>query len=139
MSDITTNIQQLKDLVAAFVEERSWNQFIRPKNLSMSIAIEAAELMELLQWTDGTDTADIPDERVREELADVVIYCLSLANSTGIDLSTAIREKVVANAKKYPVNRYMGDININKTCHYMQETRPDLKKMFYVFRFHVVC
>ncbi|AGL03482.1 nucleotide pyrophosphohydrolase [Desulfoscipio gibsoniae] len=108
MSDVTTNIQQLKDLVDNFVEERRWKQFHSPKNLSMSIAIEAAELMELFQWIDGTDTAGIPHERVREELADVVIYCLSLANATGIDLSTAIREKVMVNAKKYPINRYRG-------------------------------
>ncbi|TYO94423.1 nucleotide pyrophosphohydrolase [Desulfallas thermosapovorans] len=108
MSDANTNIQQLKDLVAAFVEERRWSQFHSPKNLSMSIAIEAAELMELFQWDDGTGNADIPRERVREELADVVIYCLSLANATGIDLSKAIQDKVVANAQKYPVDRYLG-------------------------------
>lgn len=108
MSDTTTNIQQLKDLVAGFVEERRWNRFHSPKNLSMSIAIEAAELMELFQWTDGTDTADIPMGRVREELADVIIYCLSLANATGIDLAEAVQDKVAANAQKYPAEKHTG-------------------------------
>lgn len=108
MSDITTNIQALKDLVATFVDERNWNQFHSPKNLSMSIAIEAAELMELFQWTDSADSTNMPLERVREELADVVIYCLALANATGIDLADAIREKVKANTRKYPVERFKG-------------------------------
>jgi NTP pyrophosphatase (non-canonical NTP hydrolase) len=71
MTDATTNIQQLKDFVATFVEDGL---------LNMSIAIE---------------TADMPHELVREELAGIVIYCLTLANTTGIDLSSAIREKVV--------------------------------------------
>ena len=64
--------------------------------------------MELFQWTDGNDTADIPMQRVQEELADVVIYCLSLANATGIDLASAIKNKVKANANKYPVERFKG-------------------------------
>jgi len=108
MTDKSINIQQLKDLVAGFVKERDWNQFHSPKNLSMSIAIEAAELMELFQWTNATDTSDVPIGRLREELADVVIYCLSLANATGIDLAEAVRDKVSANARKYPVEKYAG-------------------------------
>lgn len=106
MSDKFVTVEELRDLVAAFVEARHWNQFHSPKNLSMSIAIEAAELMELFQWTD--DTADVPVEQLREELADVVIYCLSLANATGIDLATAVRDKVKANTRKYPVERFRG-------------------------------
>jgi len=90
------------------VEERQWKQFHTPKNLSMSIAIEAAELMELFQWTDQKVSDDVPTERVREELADVVIYCLSMANATRIDLATAIKDKVTANAQKYPVEKFKG-------------------------------
>ncbi|MBF7081693.1 nucleotide pyrophosphohydrolase [Desulfallas sp. Bu1-1] len=108
MSDKTTNIQELKDIVAAFVEERQWNQFHSPKNLSMSIAIEAAELMELFQWSNEGDIDDISMNRVREELADVVIYCLSMANALELDLTTAVKAKVIANAKKYPVDRFKG-------------------------------
>jgi NTP pyrophosphatase (non-canonical NTP hydrolase) len=108
MSDITTNIHELKELVANFVEERSWNQFHSPKNLSMSIAIEAAELMELFQWATSNDFKEVPIDRIREELADVVIYCLSMANALDIDITTAVKNKVIANARKYPIERYKG-------------------------------
>jgi len=107
--DRTTTIQELKDLVAAFVDERNWSQFHSPKNLSMSIAIEAAELMELFQWPDPGEPLDRQQkDRLKEELADVVIYCLSLANATGTDLSAAVRDKVSCNAVKYPVEKYRG-------------------------------
>jgi len=109
LSDTTTIIQTLKNLVASFIEERRWNQFHSPKNLSMSIAIEAAELMELFQWTAGSDTEDIPMGQVREELADVVIYCISLANALDIDIATAVRDKVKINAQKYPVEKFQGN------------------------------
>lgn len=109
MLDKTTTVQELKDLVGAFVEERNWNQFHSPKNLSMSIAIEAAELMELFQWSEPiTLLEESQEDRLREELADVVIYCLSLANAAGIDLAAAVRDKVAVNADKYPVERCLG-------------------------------
>lgn len=87
---------------------KPWNQFHSPKNLSMSIAIEATELMELFQWSNEGDIDDISMNRVREELADVVIYCLSMANALELDLTTAVKAKVIANAKKYPVDRFKG-------------------------------
>lgn len=107
--DKTTTLQEIKDLVAAFVDERNWSQFHSPKNLSMSIAIEAAELMELFQWSGAGEPLDEQQtDRLNEELADVVIYCLSLVNATGMDLSTAVRNKVARNAGKYPVEKYLG-------------------------------
>lgn len=107
MSDKTTTIQSLKEFVATFAEERDWKQFHSPKNLSMSIAIEAAELMEIFQWSNGgMDNKNI--EKVQEELADVLIYCLYMAHTTGIDLAVAIKNKVAANALKYPVEKYKG-------------------------------
>ncbi|OPY62254.1 MAG: MazG-like family protein [Pelotomaculum sp. PtaU1.Bin065] len=106
-SDKKTTIQNLKDLVASFVQERDWEQFHSLKSLSMSIAIEAAELMEIFQWSDkGSDDENI--EKVKEELSDVIIYCLCVANKTGIDLATVIKNKVAANALKYPVEKYIG-------------------------------
>ena len=108
MSDKITVIQELKQLVVDFVEARDWSQFHTPKNLSMSIAIEAAELMELFQWSDGLSSEKEHLDRVREELADVVIYCLSMANATGIDLSDAVRNKVTDNENKYPVKLFKG-------------------------------
>lgn len=106
--DAETSMQELKDLLLAFVEERCWQQFHTPKNLAMSIAIEAAELMELFQWSEEADLGPEVKARVEEELADVVIYCLSMANAAGIDLAGAIRQKVKRNAQKYPVERFRG-------------------------------
>lgn len=108
MNDNFTSLEELRNLVASFVEERRWQQFHTPKNLSMSIAIEAAELMELFQWSDEMEVDEENLSRVKEEVADVIIYCLALANALDIDLSRAVRDKVAANAVKYPVERYKG-------------------------------
>jgi len=108
MDDNFTSLEELRNLVASFVEERRWQQFHTPKNLSMSVAIEAAELMELFQWSDGVEVNEEKLARVEEEVADVVIYCLALANTLGIDLSRAVRDKVAANAAKYPAEEYKG-------------------------------
>jgi NTP pyrophosphatase (non-canonical NTP hydrolase) len=107
MTDQTTTISELKDLLARFVAERDWEQFHNPKNLSMSIAIEAAELMEHFQWvrTDELDSL-MQEESLRadvgEELSDIVAFILSLANVLKIDLSDAFQAKMVKNAQKYP-------------------------------------
>lgn len=106
--DRNTSVQELKNLIGDFVEERRWRQFHTPKNLAMSVAIEAAELMELFQWENEVELGPELLARVEEELADVFIYCLSLANAAGIDLSRAVRQKVLLNAKKYPVERFLG-------------------------------
>lgn len=107
MTDQITNIQQLKDKVAKFVAERNWNQFHNPKNLSMSIAIEASELMEIFQWMSMEESWDINNSsestHLREELSDVIIYCLSLANQLDIDVATAIEDKIKKNGIKYPL------------------------------------
>src|SRR5262245_16453828 len=105
--DDTTTIGELKALVESFVSERSWVKFHKPKSLAMSVAIEAAELMELFQWaTESEAEASLKDRFHRkaatDELADVVIYCLAFANRTGIDLATAVTQKVRKNARRYP-------------------------------------
>jgi NTP pyrophosphatase (non-canonical NTP hydrolase) len=111
MSDSTTTIADLRNLIQQFVSERNWEQFHTPKNLAMSISIEAAELMELFQWTDAEESARriaVEPQRTRlaEELADVLCYALSLANATGLDLSEAIRAKLVKNRAKYPADEF---------------------------------
>lgn len=107
MTDKLTNIQQLKDKVAKFVHERNWNQFHSPKNLAMSIAIEASELMEIFQWLSTEEAWDINNSsestHLKEELSDVIIYCLSLANQLDIDVTTAIEDKIRKNGIKYPL------------------------------------
>lgn len=109
MADADTPVQELRDLVAAFVAEREWERFHTPKNLAMAIAVEAAELMELFQWADGREPLDgARRASLEQELADVVIYCLAMANAAGVDLADAVRRKVEANARKYPVDLYRG-------------------------------
>ena len=113
MSDSTTTVAELKQLVADFVARRDWRRFHAPKNLSMSLAIEAAELMEHFQWISPEQSrrmAEIPDRlaAVGDELADVLCYALAMANELGLDLSTAIRGKIAKNELKYPVEEYRG-------------------------------
>ena len=106
-------VSQLKEEVNRFVSERDWEQFHSPKNLSMSIAIEAAELMEHFQWVTVPEarllTRD-PEkyDEVIQEVADIAIYILSLCHSLNIDLSEAIGKKLKLNRKKYPMEEYWG-------------------------------
>ena len=111
---------ELREIVRQFVEERDWQQFHSPKNLSMSLAIEAAELMEHFQWIDIAESRRIGDDpaklaEVRDEIADVLCYLLALANELGVDLSTAIRDKMVKNAAKYPAELSRGRYDPPKT------------------------
>ncbi len=113
MADSTTTLAELRKLVADFVEKRDWNQFHSPKNLSMSLAIEAAELMEHFQWLTLDESRAIADQpqklaEVADELADVLCYALALANELQIDLAAAIRAKMQKNAQKYPAEKYRG-------------------------------
>lgn len=108
MNDTATCIQQLKNLVADFVRARNWEQFHTPKNLAMSIAIEAAELMEIFQWQQENSAEPEDARRIEEELADVVIYSLTMANRMNIDLSSVIADKIEKNSHKYPQDRYYG-------------------------------
>jgi dCTP diphosphatase len=112
-TDAYITFSALRKAVAAFVDARDWQPFHSPKNLSMSIAIEAAELMERFQWltTEEAQTAvDDPAERaaVADELADIVIYCLSLSNALGLDVSSAVLSKLETNEHRYPANEFRG-------------------------------
>ena len=113
MTDATTTIEMLKKKMADFIAERNWQKFHDPKNLSASIAIEAAELMEHFQWLRSEDLSAIAHNTVamaeiREELADITCYVLSFANALNIDLSQAVEAKMEKNAKKYPADQYRG-------------------------------
>lgn len=108
MNDKNTNIQEIKSKIAKFVEDRNWGEAHSPKNLSMSITIEASELMEIFQWVSTEDAWNIcsTDEftHLKEELADVMIYCLSLANQLDIDVTALIEDKIKKNGVKYPID-----------------------------------
>jgi NTP pyrophosphatase (non-canonical NTP hydrolase) len=101
-----TGIQQA---VRQFRDARDWRQFHSPKNLSMSIAIEAAELMEHFQWLTTAEAALLPQQdseakqAIAEELADVLIYCFSLADVLEYDIADIIFDKLAKNERKYPV------------------------------------
>jgi NTP pyrophosphatase (non-canonical NTP hydrolase) len=111
-TDESTTIAALRELVRRFVDERDWQQFHAPKNLSMALAIEAAELMEHFQWISVDASRELHDRMKRaavsEELADILAYTLALANALEIDLATALREKMQKNALKYPADEYRG-------------------------------
>ncbi|MCL7455456.1 MAG: nucleotide pyrophosphohydrolase [Anaerolineae bacterium] len=112
-TDARTTISALREAVAAFVDARDWQPFHSPKNLSMSIAIEAAELMERFQWLtteEARATTQDPAERaaVADELADIVIYCLSLSNALDLDLSSAVLGKLQTNEHRYPADEFRG-------------------------------
>jgi dCTP diphosphatase len=97
--------------IRKFRDDRDWKQFHNPKDLAVSISIEAAELLELFQWKAGEESARFAAdnrERVSEEIADVAIYLVELADITGIDLAKAIDAKLEKNAKKYPVDKSRG-------------------------------
>jgi dCTP diphosphatase len=113
MPDSTTTIHDLRERMRDFVAERDWEQFHDLKNLSMAIAVEAAELMEIFRWVDGRAAnaiAGTPEgqEAVRHEVADVLLLLLSFANAAGIDLSEAAAEKLAINRNRYPVNESRG-------------------------------
>ncbi len=109
-----TSIVAIQQAVRHFRDARDWRRFHSPKNLSMSIAIEAAELMEHFQWLTTAQAATLVqadiDARnaITEELADVLIYCLSLADILDCDVAQIIYDKLAKNEKKYPVDAYRG-------------------------------
>ena len=112
-TDADTTVGDLCQAVAGFVDAREWRPFHSPKNLSMSIAIEAAELMERFQWLTNDEAQSAvqdPTERaaVADELADIVIYCLSLSNALDLDISSAVLTKLQTNEHRYPAAEFRG-------------------------------
>ncbi|MGQ9920127.1 MAG: nucleotide pyrophosphohydrolase [Desulfobacca sp.] len=106
-------LADLQRLVTAFRDARAWQPFHTPKNLAMAIAIEAGELQELFLWKNGAEIqADLANprfhRRLQEEMADVLIFLLSLAEATGVELSGAVRAKIARNQEKYPVAQSYG-------------------------------
>jgi NTP pyrophosphatase (non-canonical NTP hydrolase) len=107
MPDASTTVAALKEAVRRFADERAWEPFHSPKNLSMALAAEVGELLEHFLWVDSEPSRRVVDDpgkrqSVADELADVAILLLNLSLSTGIDLSDAIESKMVRNAIKYP-------------------------------------
>ena len=114
VSDGETRIAELKQRVRKFIDDRDWAKYHNPKDIAISIAIEASELMELFQWVKESQLDTVvndPDKfaRIEAELADIVIYCLGLANTLDIDVSRAVLAKVAENEARYPVDEVRGN------------------------------
>lgn len=110
MPDATATIQSLKDAVRAFADERQWGPFHTPKNLSMALAAEVAELMEHFLWLTGEESRQACEDplkrkEIADELADVMNLVCQFSVNTGIDISEAFAVKIAKNAVKYPSSR----------------------------------
>jgi len=108
------NIKELKDFYRNFTKVREWNKYHTPKDLSMAISIEAAELQELFLWKSDIDVKEmlnIPEkkERLREELADVFAYVIRMADVLDIDIIKAFYDKMEKNHNKYPIDKIKGN------------------------------
>jgi len=106
-----SDLIDLRDALRRFAAERDWDQFHTPKNLAMALSVEAAELVECFQWLTAEQSAALDPEsmtRVREELADVLLYLVRLADRLDVDLVSAAKDKMVRNAEKYPVAKAKG-------------------------------
>ncbi len=113
MNDAETSLQEIKDKALAFAQAREWEQFHSPKNLSMAISAEAAELMEHFLWQSPEQSrhdacGDKLRAKVEEELADIFLFAIQFANMTGIDIAAIIEAKIKRNGEKYPVEKARG-------------------------------
>lgn len=115
MKDNKTKLAELTKQIAKFRDERGWQKFHTPRNLATSIVLESSELLELFQWDlKALSVSDVKKdsermEKIRQEMADIIIYCLSLANVLKINVSEAIERKLDHNAKKYPTKHFNKD------------------------------
>ncbi len=101
-------IEDLLQDIIAFRDERNWKQFHTPKDLAISISLEAAELLEVFQWSGKDLVVEKKREKIEEELADVLIYCGLMADALDMDIDEIITKKLQTNEKKYPVEKVYG-------------------------------
>jgi|MGYP001239132480 NTP pyrophosphatase (non-canonical NTP hydrolase) len=103
---------EIYDIILKFRKEREWEKFHSPKNLAVSISLEAAELLEIFQWDNSgvqsLETAQKRIEEVKDEIADILVYSMFMAKDLNIDIKMAIKEKMEKNALKYPVEKARG-------------------------------
>lgn len=101
--------QETINEIIKFRDDRNWKQFHNPKDLAISISLEAAELLEVFQWSAGDVNCEGKMDKIREELADVVNYCVLMADACGLDLDEIVLEKIKRNNEKYPVEKAYGN------------------------------
>jgi dCTP diphosphatase len=117
MTNSKPEFAELAKRIADFGRDRDWGQYHNPKNLSMALAVEASELMEIFQWLTHDQSRQenlTPEQRqaVTEEVADVVIYAIQMAQMTDIDLLDAISKKIDKNELKYPIDKIKGKASL---------------------------
>lgn len=106
------NIKEIQESLKVFAQERDWDKFHSPKNLAMALSGEAGELTEIFQWltpNESTNLTTAQKAKVEEELADVFLYLLRLADKTDIDIIEASHKKIIKNAEKYPIEKSFGN------------------------------
>lgn len=91
--------------VLKFRDDRNWRQFHNPKDLALSISLEAAELLEVFQWSGADTVCESKKDKIKEELADVLNYCILIADVCGLDMDEIVQEKIKRNNEKYPVEK----------------------------------
>lgn len=101
--------EQTIKLIINFIQDRDWDQFHDPKDLAISISLEAAELLELFQWSGSDLVVEKNREAMKEELADVMIYCIQMAKALDVNLDEILQSKMAKNARKYPVEKAYGN------------------------------
>ena len=100
------NLNKIKQKLKKFSNERNWDEYHNPKNLSMALSVEASELVEIFQWLTIEESKSLDDKQIqatKEELADILIYLIRIADKLDINLEKAVEEKIKLNAKKYPL------------------------------------
>lgn len=97
--------QETINQVLKFRDDRNWKQFHNPKDLALSISLEAAELLEIFQWSGSDTVCESKKDKIKEELADVLVYCIHMADACGLDMDEIIQEKMKSNNEKYPVEK----------------------------------
>ena len=105
------SLEQIKTRLREFAAERDWDQFHSPKNLAMALIVEAAELVEHFQWLTEEQSQTLPPKKlaeVEQEIADIQIYLIRLADKLGVDMEKAVNAKIELNEKKYPAEKVRG-------------------------------
>lgn len=108
------DIKIIQKRLQVFANERDWNQFHNPKNLAMALSVEASELVEIFQWLTPEDALNLRNDPIKiaqasEEIADISLYLLRLADKLGVDIESAINSKLEKNAIKYPIEKSKGN------------------------------
>ena len=102
-------IEEIQKTLSAFAKERDWDQFHSPKNLVMALTSEVGELNELFQWLTEEQSNNVDNDEIREEIADIFIYLIRLADKLNVDIENAVKEKIKLNANKYPIELSKGN------------------------------